>query len=105
MGRAFLFSGRPDPTWPVPPDIVRRLLEIWESLPLSPAGLPPVPPLGYRGCSLTDTAGWEWTTYGGVVRLHTPDDTQVRRDDTRSFEMTLLTSAPVGALPPSLLAK
>src|SRR5262249_7933365 len=100
---AFLFSGRPDPTWPVPPDVARRLLEIWESLPPGTAGLPPAPPLGYRGFFLKDTADREWTAYRGVVRLQTPDDSEVRRDDARSFERTLLASAPAGTLPPSLL--
>jgi hypothetical protein len=104
VGGAFLYSGRPDPTWPVPTDVVCRLREIWESLPPGTAGLPPAPPLGYRGVFLKDTAGREWAAYGGVVRLQTSEDSQVRRDEARSFERTVLASAPAGALPPSLLA-
>src|SRR5262249_36515236 len=103
-GRAFLYSGRPDPVWPVLPDVVRRLVEIWESLPPGTAGFPPAPPLGYRGCSLKDAASREWTAYRGVVRLQTSNDSQIRRDDAQSFERTLLASAPAGALPSSLLA-
>jgi hypothetical protein len=103
-GGAFLFSGRPDPAWPVPAHVVRRLLEIWESLSPDPADLPLAPSLGYRGCYLKDASGREWTAYQGVVHLQTPDDSQTRRDDKKSFEKTLLASAPDGALPTSLLA-
>jgi len=104
VGGAFLFSGRPDPTWTSAPEVVRRLQEIWESLTPTMASLPPAPPLGYRGCFLKDAAGREWTAYGGVVRLQSAEDSQVRRDEARSFERTLLESAPAGVLPPSLLA-
>jgi hypothetical protein len=104
VGGAFLFSGRPDPTWTIPIDVVRQLREIWESLPPGTAGSLPAPLLGYRGVFLKDASGREWTAYGGVVRLQTREDSQVRRDEARSFERTLLASAPDGALPPSLLA-
>jgi len=32
MGCAFVFSGRPDPTWQVDEDLVQRLENIWNEL-------------------------------------------------------------------------
>ncbi|HEY8201462.1 MAG TPA: hypothetical protein VII47_08920, partial [Actinomycetota bacterium] len=45
-----LFSGRQDPTWPLPADAVAELQALWERMPPW-TGEPPRPPaLGYRGC-------------------------------------------------------
>jgi hypothetical protein len=93
---ALVFSGRPDPKWPIPPDVGQELFSVWESLPPTDSG--PVPPaLGYRGCFLRDPAGRVWTAYRELV-THAGES---RRDDERRFESTVLTSAPPGTLPPS----
>ena len=98
--RALLFSGRPDPSWPVPETIATELHALWSALdPWS--GTPPVaPPLGYRGCILHAPDGREWVAFGGAVTLATSQGADVRSDAERAFERRLLDSAPSTLLPP-----
>lgn len=101
--RALVYSGRPDPTWPVPSRVVKRLLEIWDSLPRWRGALPAAPPLGYRGCVLRDPKDRRWLAYGGAVTLEARGKSESRGDPDRSFEKALLASAPRNALPASFL--
>jgi hypothetical protein len=96
---AFLFSGRPDPTWPVRTETARALEALWASLPA--AGSPPAapPPLGYRGCFLRSANGRTWTAYAGVVELSENESLVRRQDEERQFERMLIASAPKGTLP------
>src|ERR1044071_4547662 len=99
-----IFSGRPDPTWPVSQTIAERLQALWDSLEASPHTQPQPPPLGYRGCFLKDTAeGREWVAYKGVVTLKTTAGDEARYDENRKFESLLLKSAPEGLIPPQIL--
>jgi hypothetical protein len=93
---ALVFSGRPDPTWPIPPDVAADLVAIWDSLPPTDATESP-PALGYRGCYARDPEGRMWTAYHELV-THSGER---RRDNERRFERTVLLSAPTGVLPPS----
>lgn len=99
IGTALIFSGRPDPAWPVPRHSVRQLQEIWKSL--EPwLGKPAVPPvLGYRGCLLRAPKGRQWFAYNGLVVLKANRHTEARRDREKRFEKTLLSSAPKGLIP------
>jgi hypothetical protein len=93
-GGAFVFSGRPDPTWPLARG--EELAAHWDAL--GPwEGEPPEPPqLGYRGAFLVDDdTGREWTAYSGAVRL----GNDVRRDEPREIERAILAAAPPGVLP------
>jgi hypothetical protein len=99
---ASLFSGRPDPTWPVSAKVARKLEALWHSLGEFSGRLPSPPPLGYRGCFLRDDRGREWRAFEGVVTLLAGSRAESRRDETRSFERMLLASAPAGALPEGL---
>src|SRR5215472_9226102 len=94
---ASVFSGRPDPTWPVPAALGTCLAGLWERLPAWSGDRPAPPPLGYRGCHLSAPDGRVWNAFQERVTLG-PDD---RRDADREFERTLLASAPPGSLPPS----
>jgi hypothetical protein len=104
---ASLFSGRPDPVWPLPDAVARDLEQTWEALavfaPDRPAP-PAPPPLGYRGCFADDGRGRHWDAYGGAVTLRGPGGREVREDPAREFERRVLTSAPEGALPEAVLA-
>src|SRR4249919_2607412 len=92
------FSGRPNPTWQVPPDVASRLERSWERLSdaedLS-EGQHPV--LGYRGCALVAPDGRRWLALRGIVSLQGDGS---RRDPGRRWEWELLASAPAGTVPP-----
>jgi hypothetical protein len=103
VASAFIFSGRPEPTWTVSPGMVQRLEAIWNSLEPRAKNPPSAPPLGYRGCFLRDAVDREWFAYCGVVTLKTATGSESREDKDRDFEKTLLRSAPEGKLPAVLL--
>ena len=99
IASASVFSGRPDPTWPVSDEIARELLAIWDALEPFEGSLPAAPALGYRGCALRDGDGRTWSTHGDVVRLTQDGAGESRVDGERRFEGRLLSSAPEGLLP------
>jgi hypothetical protein len=101
---AFVFSGRPDPTWPISSDMAAELVAIWESLVPSDDTAPTVPALGYRGCFVSDPASRTWTAFHELVTLSSETGSATRRDDDRRFERTVLASAPGGTLPATLVA-
>ncbi len=100
---ALIFSGRPDPTWTVPPDVVAELERLWDSLESTAQPLPAAPALGYRGCFLHDKGNRKWFAYGGMVQLDKGGRSEMRKDKERVFEKTLLASAPRGLLPTGLV--
>ena len=99
IGGASLYSGRRDPTWPVPAEIGLRLEATWSRLPPWSGAPPEPPPLGYRGCWLRAPDGRTWTAFRELVSLAT----DARRDAEREFERSLIASAPDGWLPPTVL--
>ena len=99
---AHVYSGREDPTWPLPAPKVERLLHIWDSLgPHLGDELRPNP-LGYRGCSVRAPDETTWFAYRGIVTKKTAGLRESRTDRERAFEMETLRSAPAGLLPESL---
>ena len=104
-GTALVFSGRPDPEWPVSEDARKQLQAIWSELKPASSGPPQAPPLGYRGCALRCASGDEWQAYAGVVTYSAASGAVNRRSDPeRSFERMLLSTAPRDSLPPGLAA-
>lgn len=97
---ASVYSGRRDPTWPLPAELGRRLEHVWGRLPLWSGRRPHPPPLGYRGCQLIAPDGRVWTAYRQLVALRVDGRGDSRRDGEREFERTLIASAPFGILPP-----
>lgn len=95
-----IFSGRPDPTWPVGEALGSKLEKLFGELESHEGLAPAAPPLGYRGAFLRDDAGHEWSAYRGVVIF----GSETRKDPRRAFERELVTSAPAGVIPPALLA-
>ena len=59
------------------------------------------PPLGYRGCFLQGSRT-QWYAYGGVVAMKVRGRSEMRKDEERAFEKSLLASAPRGAIPESV---
>ena len=100
VGRASVFSGRPDPEWEVADDVAAGLIELWSMLPphsghgSEPGGL------GYRFSSLSSSDGRRWVAFERVVRYESPEEKELRRDEGGEFERRLLKSAPAGLLPP-----
>jgi hypothetical protein len=101
---AFLYSGRPDPSWPVPAGVVQRVEALWRTLPPSTeTGPVSPPPLGYRGVLLR-TDRHDYSAYGGVVARRAGAASELRRDGAREFERALLSTAPAGLLPANVLS-
>ena len=96
---ASIFSGRRDPTWEVPQAVTRRLRELWDAAEPVSTGSPSAPGLGYRGVTLSCAGGEQWFAYAGTLRF----GKEYRRDQNRTFERTLLLSAPKGMLPPAVI--
>src|SRR5689334_13274031 len=99
-----IFSGRPDPTWPVGREITHELLRLWNDLESHTGPVSSPPPLGYRGVFLRSDASEEWTAYRGVVVFRASNDAQLRSDPNRSFERIVIASAPDGLIPPAALS-
>jgi len=99
IARALIYAGLPDPVWPVPEDLVARLLALWEAL--EPVARPPQSPpaLGYRGIELRLETGETFSAASGLVHRWDGGVDQTRRDDRREFEGLVIRSAPPGALP------
>jgi hypothetical protein len=95
-----VFSGRPDPTWPIDEETAARLEDIWRQLEPWEGEIPEAPVLGYRGSFVRLRDGREWDAYGGAVTLLQPAPPESRSDRNGGFERQVLDSAPQGVLPP-----
>lgn len=99
-GSALVFSGRPDPVWPIDERDRARLARLWTRLEPVGAGPPSGPVLGYRGARMSCASGIRYHAYRGVVSLTDERGVVEDRDDpARGFERALLGTAPAGALP------
>jgi hypothetical protein len=100
---AQIFSGRPDPAWPVSAASAGELRAIWDGL--TPVGQWPAPraALGYRGCWLRASSGARWLAYDDVVLMATGSSIVGRADAAHAFARAVLRSAPAGTLPADLL--
>ena len=105
VGGASVFSGRPDPEFPLEPADAERLLDLWNGMEQLPGFGTEAPVLGYRGCYLRDTTNRVWFAYGGVVTLATGNASDLRGDTDREFESTLLSLIPKGAIPPGIIPR
>jgi hypothetical protein len=98
-----VFSGRRNPTWIVEGVKAEELMNRLLRLPtLAGEVSPPPPSLGYRGMRMEirqRDEGEEWAgpyeIYAGLVK----DRTTLRKDDSRSFERSLLASAGLAIEP------
>lgn len=100
VGTVEIYSGRPDPEWPLRGRQVAMLSRVWARLPPGSSTPPSPPALGYRGCAVRCASGEEWFAYGGLVTLTQAGVVVQRRDDSRRrFEKALLGTAPKGVLP------
>jgi hypothetical protein len=87
-----VFSGRPNPTWPMTRSDVDRLKRIWDALPTSHVSSR-APLLGYRGCFVQDR-DVRWIAFGNVVTLRRLQGGESRYDERRECERLILKSAP-----------
>ena len=105
VATALIFSGRPDPEWPLAASEVDRLRRAWRELDRRAAAAPRPPALGYRGMVLHCTSGEEWRAFGGVAsHRDARGAVELRPDDQRRFEKMLLETAPRGAVPAGIAA-
>jgi hypothetical protein len=100
---ALLFSGRPDPIWPLDESVALPLVRLFDALSPSTAAKAAVTGLGYRGCFLRDSLGHEWRAFRGIVESDRGGGREVRSDEKRAFEKAILATAPSGTLPVHLI--
>lgn len=101
--RAFVFSGRPDPTWLVEEQQIQRLEALWYQLKSS---IPPPssrPRLGYRGVSMVCASEEEYTAFGGYVERKEGNTIEWKKDEDRLFERLLFSTAAQGLLPTGII--
>jgi hypothetical protein len=98
-----VFSGRPDPTWPVNNKLIKQLEKIWNSLEPLTYKYPSPPSLGYRGSFVRNNIDCEWFAYGGVVIFKRDNRSESRLDRQSTFEKLVLSSAPPNLLPSYLV--
>ncbi len=101
--RAFVFSGRPDPTWLVEEQQTQRLEAIWNQLKPSVAPMSSRPRLGYRGVSMVCASKEEYTAFGGYVERKEGNTIEWKKDEEILFERLLFSTAPRGLLPTGII--
>ena len=101
--RLLIFSGRPDPTWKIEESTMSELLSIWSSLVPITDKNQTHPKLGYRGCRISCSSGFEWFVYRNTVSLTVKGKTDTRNDQIMAFEEGLFESAPPETIPNSLM--
>jgi hypothetical protein len=87
-----LFSGRPDPTWEIPEDSARALLNDFDSLARAGHKPPAQTRLGYRGVWLASSDGNRWMAFESTAWYVNTGD--VRSDRGSLFERAVLSTAP-----------
>jgi hypothetical protein len=98
---AYVFSGRPDPTWNVTASAAAELMELRGRLPVLAHAPAPKTVLGYRGCWLERPGGPRLVARDGVVVTEGGEQAPgVREDGDHAFEQALLATAPPELLPP-----
>ncbi len=105
VATALVFSGRPDPEWPLAAGQVDGLRRAWLGLARRAVAAPSPPALGYRGMALQCASGEEWRAFGGVVSYRDAKGAvELRPDDRQRFEKMLLKTAPKDAVPAGIAA-
>jgi hypothetical protein len=100
---ALVFSGRPDPTWAVGDADAERLQALWAEMQPAQAPEPAHLRLGYRGVELRCEPDAVYFAYGGLLKSEIAGAVEWRLDTGRTFERSLLSTAPYGVLPPSVV--
>jgi hypothetical protein len=99
----FIYSGRPDPRWKLRKNIKEELEKIWNTLEPMKGNPPSAPSLGYRGCVVKCNDSTEWFAYKGVVTLKRKSILENYLDRARKVEKLLISSAPNGLIPRSII--
>jgi hypothetical protein len=100
-GGVSVFSGRPDPVWPITPEFSDSITSLWNEAELSETAPPPPPQLGYRGSFVKDVAMESvLQALDGFVTLERASGKKEYRIDAgRAIEKKIIQSAPQGLLP------
>ena len=98
MAGVLVYTGSPDPQWPVNEELCERFQEIWERLPEWEGDHPGIPSTGYRGCFLHNRRK-RWIAFGEHVVLNIGEYAMAKMDPNRECERMLLESVP-STLPP-----
>ncbi len=101
--QAFIFSGRPDPTWFVGNQHSRRLEAMWNQLESLDTPQSSTRKLGYSGVSITYPSNIEYFAFEMYVQKKVGNRYEWRRDEDRDFERYLLSTAPQGYIPNEII--
>jgi hypothetical protein len=91
---AFLFSGRPNPQWPLTEEQATDWMKLWEAATPSVKEARQLAILGYTGCKLHHDKHSYWLMADGCVSFFDQDTVINRSDPGRKMEYFLLHTAP-----------
>ena len=96
LGGILIFSGKPNPTWPVDKKTGEKLEQVWNSLRQLPKKPQTKSVLGYNGCFLKKDENHIWIVNEKIVTLETKYGIETRLDNDEKFEKLLRDSTPNG---------
>jgi len=96
LGGILIFSGKPNPTWPIDKKTAEKLEQIWNSLRQLSEKPQTKSVLGYNGCFLKKDGNHIWVVNEKIVTLQTKYGIKSRLDKNGKFEELLRNSAPSG---------
>lgn len=102
IGSLQIYSGRPNPVWDVPVETGIALENIWELLAPYTGVSHKHTRLGYSGCKMLVENGIEFLAFNGIVTRYQSGKVELRADQNRTFEKTILNTAPPGIIPDDL---
>ena len=92
---ALLYSGRQNPAWLLTATEQRSWMELWQSAVLNDTAQKPLPGLGYSGCTLQFEKRSHWHLFNGCVLFYEKGKVIAKKDNDRTMELLLLSSAPL----------
>lgn len=92
--RLLIYSGRPDPQWPIAETAVDEWLKICHDAPLAHDTVPDASALGYRGVIFYKGNEEYYYIFNGHIRYMEQEKSILKQDEGRSLERSILNTAP-----------
>ncbi len=91
--RLLIYSGRPDPQWPITEAVVDEWLKVCLDAPLANDTVPDAAALGYRGVIFYKGNDYYYI-FNGHIRYMEQEKSILKRDEGRKLERRILDTAP-----------